>query len=263
MDLEAVARAIRHAESEEIAPRFRRLRDGDVEEKSPGEVVTAADRGCEELLTSLLRDIRDIPVVGEEAAATDPELVERIATSREVWLVDPLDGTANFAAGSTDYAVMVAHVRSGHAAAGWIWRPTTRQMFVAERGAGSYANGVRVHGAPPAASPGTRSGIVKERFLPNEIRTRVLANERRVGRYVPGPNCAGVEYPALVAGDIDFALYWRTLPWDHAPGVLYAEEAGFRALRPDGEDYRCGSNRAGLVIAHRDHCATVRASLLD
>lgn len=99
MDLEAVARAIRHAESEEIAPRFRRLRDGDVEEKSPGEVVTAADRGCEELLTSLLRDIRDIPVVGEEAAATDPELVERIATSREVWLVDPLDGTANFAAG--------------------------------------------------------------------------------------------------------------------------------------------------------------------
>lgn len=263
MDLDAVARAIRHAESQEIAPRFRRLRDGDVEEKSAGEVVTAADRGCEELLASLLRDIRDIPVVGEEATATDPGLVNLVASSPEVWLVDPLDGTSNFAAGSTDYAVMVAHVRSGLAVASWMWQPSTGEMLVAERGSGSYANGARVHGAPPTASPGGLSGIVKQRFLPDEIRTRVLANERRVGTYLPGPNCAGVEYPALVAGEIDFAFYWRSLPWDHAPGVLYAEEAGFRALRPDGGEYRCGSRREGLVIAHRDHCETVRAALLD
>ncbi len=195
IDLEAVSRAIRYAESQEIAPRFRRLRDGDVEEKSPGEVVTAADRGCEEMLTSLLREIR-VAVVGEEAAAADPVLVDLIGSSPEVWLVDPLDGTSNFAAGSTDYSVMVAYLRNGLPVACWMWNPSTSEMFVAERGSGSYANGVRVHGTPPTASLSQLEGVVRQRFLPEDIKTRVLGNEGRFGSYLPGQNCAGVEYPA-------------------------------------------------------------------
>ena len=89
-----------------------------------------------------------------------------------------------------------------------------------------------------------------------------MANEHRFAAHLPGRNCAGIEYPTLVAGDVDFLLYWRTLPWDHAPGVLFAEEAGFRAARPDGTAYRCGDGRHGLVVAHRDVCDDVRIALL-
>lgn len=262
MDIEAVSRAIKFAEAEEIAPRFRTLRDGDVEEKSPGEIVTAADRGCEELLTSLLREIHNVPVVGEEAAAVDPGLVDLIGSSPEVWLVDPLDGTSNFAAGSTDYAAMVAHIRKGSAVASWMWNPAAAQMCVAERGSGAYTNGVRVEGAPPATSLSDLRGVVKRRFLPDDVKAQVAENESRFGGYLPGRGCAGVEYPDLVTGAVDFLFYWRTLPWDHAPGVLFAEEAGFQAVRPDGTEYRCGSSRDGLVVAHRDVCETVGAALL-
>ena len=256
MDLDVVSRAIRFAERQEIAPRFGRLRSGDIEEKSPGEVVTAADRACEALLTLLLRDIRDVPVVGEEAASADPGLFGVIDTAPEAWVVDPLDGTTNFATGSPDYAVMVAHVRHGLAVASWIWIPAVGQMCVAERGAGSYTNGARVQGEP-LASLQQLHGVVKHRFLPDDVAERVVANEHRFAAHLPG-----IEYPTLVAGDVDFLLYWRTLPWDHAPGVLFAEEAGFRAARPDGTAYRCGDGRHGLVVAHRDVCDDVRIALL-
>lgn len=49
---------------------------------------------------------------------------------------------------------------------------------------------------------------------------------------------------------MDFALYWRTLPWDHAPGVLFLEEAGGFAMRPNGSAYRAADHaRSGLLVA--------------
>lgn len=64
-----------------------------------------------------------------------------------------------------------------------------------------------------------------------------------------------------MAGEHAFLVYWRTLPWDHAPGVLLAEEAGCRARRPDGGDYSVGSDAAGLVVAHRSVIDDVRTGL--
>jgi fructose-1,6-bisphosphatase/inositol monophosphatase family enzyme len=95
------------------------------------------------------------------------------------------------------------------------------------------------------------------------------------GRYAPaglgsvaigvlrGRNCAAYEYPAVVSDEQNFVLFWRTLPWDHAPGVLFVEEAGGVAWRLDGTPYTVVDNRYGLLVAQNQYVwDLVRTSLL-
>jgi fructose-1,6-bisphosphatase/inositol monophosphatase family enzyme len=82
-----------------------------------------------------------------------------------------------------------------------------------------------------------------------------------VGRVVPAIGSAGIEYKALVDGSIDFLMYWRTLPWDHAPGSLIVQEAGLYVARLDGEPYRPGDGGAGLLAASPDAAPAVAAQI--
>ncbi len=247
--LAVVAEAIAEAEAAEIAPRFRRLATGDVEEKSPGEVVTAADRACEAVLSRRLAQIADIPIIGEEAVAANPALLDLLGSDTTCWLVDPLDGTANFAAGSPDYAVMVAYVHHGVTTASWIWVPAAREMYIAERGAGAACNGQPVTRPPATLGTGQLTGVIKVRFLPTDVKQRLTQRASEFGPTEPGVNCAGIEYPNIISGATDYILYWRTLPWDHAPGVLLATETGCVGLRPNSTPYEPHSRASGLLVA--------------
>jgi fructose-1,6-bisphosphatase/inositol monophosphatase family enzyme len=110
---DAVADLVREVSAEVIEPRFRLLTEGETRLKEPGEPVTVADEEAEALLTRRLGELLPgVPVVGEEACAADPALRAMLAGER-AWLVDPLDGTANFIAGRPDWAVMVALVEYG------------------------------------------------------------------------------------------------------------------------------------------------------
>src|SRR5689334_7472853 len=108
-----------------VTPRFRMLADHEIAEKSPGEIVTVADREAEQLLHDGLEAL-GIParIVGEEAAAQQPELLDGIGEGL-VWLIDPLDGTANFAAGRSPFGMMVALIEDGVPLAGWILDPVS------------------------------------------------------------------------------------------------------------------------------------------
>jgi fructose-1,6-bisphosphatase/inositol monophosphatase family enzyme len=77
----------------------------------------------------------------------------------------------------------------------------------------------------------------------------VARNAHRFGEIRPGRKCAATEYPDVICGDQHFALYWRALPWDHAPGSLLLTEAGGVARRPDGTEYSPGDQRFGLLAA--------------
>ena len=66
---------------------------------------------------------------------------------------------------------------------------------------------------------------------------------------LPGLCCAGEEYPAVVRGVQNFAVFWRALPWDHAPGVLFLQEAGGKAARFDGSSYRPAEPGYGILAA--------------
>jgi fructose-1,6-bisphosphatase/inositol monophosphatase family enzyme len=249
MQIDDVTGILQEAADVAIVPRFRALTAGQVTEKSPGEVVTVADRDAEDLITPRLRALLDAPVVGEEAAAADPGLVAALREAPAAWVVDPLDGTANFVAGRPQWAVMAALVQGGQTVAAWIVRPADDLVYAAEIGSGTWRNGVRVRRAPAPPSPARMRGVAHTRFLAPDARARVEAARPAFASLGPGASCAGVDYPHLIDGELDFVLFWRTHPWDHAPGTLLLREAGGVALRPDGSGYRPDDDTEGLLNA--------------
>ncbi|MDH6113371.1 fructose-1,6-bisphosphatase/inositol monophosphatase family enzyme [Kitasatospora sp. MAP12-15] len=265
MLIDQVTEILREAAEVAILPRYRALAAGDVVEKTPGEVVTVADRQAEELITRRLRGLLDVPVVGEEAAAASPALVAALREAPAAWLVDPLDGTANFVAGRPEYAVMAALVRHGQTVASWIVQPAEGRSYVAERGSGAWQDGVRLHRPPAPRDPAELRGAALTRFLDPAARAHLEATAHRFAALGPGTKCAGVDYPHLTTGEADFLLYQRTLPWDHAPGVLLLTEAGGTARRPDGTDYRPSDPEAkrGLLIAADPQCWQTVHGLLE
>lgn len=242
-----VAALMREAASRFIMPRYGRLAAHEHEEKAAGEDVTIADRESEAFLTEKLAAL--IPgskVVGEEACAADPAMLDTIGDGA-VWLIDPLDGTTNFKNAKGPFGVMVALLEGGETHGAWILDPRRPRLVHAHRGAGAYVDGDRVHScgsgqAQPVAAISTL-------FLPGEERTEIEA--RAVGRFemVSIPRCAAEQYPRLVLGENDLTLFWRTLPWDHAPGTLFLEEAGGRIARLDGSPYRPASSGDGSLAA--------------
>jgi fructose-1,6-bisphosphatase/inositol monophosphatase family enzyme len=244
---ERVGALMAEAAERAILPRFRALAQNEIEEKSPGELVTVADRQAEAILTAGLAPL--LPgsrVIGEEACAIDPRLIDTLGEGT-VWLVDPLDGTGNFVAGRPTFAVMVALLRDGTTQAAWILDPLSGRLARAELGAGAWIGDHRLQATPQA--PGSRLRGSMGRFMPEEMQTRLAERLSTGAERLPGLMSAGVEYPMVGAGERDFAFYWRTLAWDHAPGVLFVNEAGGKAARPDGSAYHPAIEGNGLLAA--------------
>lgn len=251
-NLEAVAEAIQEVAEETVTRQFRELGANEIEEKAKGEIVTTADRDCEAALTTRLRSILRLPVVGEEASAQHPSLLDVLDSGTSCWIVDPIDGTSNFAAGNPDYAVMVAYLHNGTLTASWIWIPSRHLMYIAEAGNGAIRNRQPLGLPKHPTETHAMTGIIKERYLPDTGRSHLAARRSEIGPTVSGSNCAGIEYPQIAEGAIDYIFYWRTLPWDHAPGALLARETGHVAVRPDGSQYTTSSDRTGLLVAPSD-----------
>jgi fructose-1,6-bisphosphatase/inositol monophosphatase family enzyme len=262
--LERVDALMREVAAEVVLPRFQRLAEHEIAEKGPGDLVTVADRESERLLTERLPAL--LPgsaVVGEEAVAADPTVLDRLQSQGAVWLVDPVDGTANFAAGREPFAMMVALLRGGETVAGWILDPVAGTAAIAERGSGAYLGGVRVT-TPQEERPATAlHGPVSASYLPAEVRTSIAAAAGTVGALLPGRFCAGYEYPAVVRDQQQFIFFWRMNPWDHAAGTLLVEESGGKVAHLDGARYDPTRLRTGTLIAlNASIWQTVRSTLL-
>jgi fructose-1,6-bisphosphatase/inositol monophosphatase family enzyme len=144
---------------------------------------------------------------------------------------------------------MVALLSGGHTVGAWLLDPLTNQLSRAERGSGAYVDGTRL--STSVGSPGAAQlrGAVLKKYMPLELRQQVEQRIPRIEQALPGTRCAGAEYPAIVRETQDFAVFWRTLPWDHAPGALFLTEAGGVAARFDGTPYRASDDITGLVVA--------------
>ncbi|KRE16191.1 inositol monophosphatase [Bosea sp. Root483D1] len=246
LPIEQVSDLLREVAAEVVMPRFRKLAETEVRVKSPGEEVTIADEEAERLLNIRLPEL--LPgsrVIGEEAVSAQPELLQGLGEGT-VFVVDPVDGTANFIKGSPCFSMMVALLREGEPVASWMLSPATGTLHVAERGSGAWINGERVRAGRAPQWNALRGGVLT-RFLPAEITARVQANGRDLAAILPGMHCAGEEYPAIVRGEQHFVVFWRGLPWDHAPGTLFLEEAGGRAARFDGRPYKPAEPGFGIL----------------
>jgi len=259
-----VSNLLREAAATCVMPVFGK-REANSQEKSPGEWVTEADKAGEAFLAPALRSlITGSLVVGEEAASADPTVLDQLSDDGIVWLIDPLDGTSNFASGISPFAIMVALVRNGDTVASWILDPVEDRLSVSEKGSGSWINGQQIKVSEGTPELALMNGAALRRFLPQKLAEHVNAVEGRFANLSLGSKCAGFDYPSIATGAMDFALYWRTLPWDHAPGVLFLQEAGGYASRPDGSNYRAADHaRSGLLVARNEETWTkVNSTLL-
>ena len=250
IDPQAVTEIIAEVARQEILPRFRALRDQDVRRKRSGELVTVADEAAEQELSRRLRDL--LPgsqVVGEESVEADPTILERLTGTDPVWIVDPVDGTGNFAGGSPVFAVMVGLVREAETLAAWIYDPVTECAVTAEQGSGAWMGDKRLRVAT-ADTPKAMSGTLHaSTFAPAETARQVQSRRARVGA-IKSLRCAGHEYLRLAQGTMHFSLFTKLMPWDHVPGTLIQREAGGVAKTLDGALYRATSHKApGLLMA--------------
>ena len=102
---------LREVTQKVILPRYRKLAVHEITAKLVDDVVTVADNESELMLAEGLAKIADLPVVGEEAAFADESVFERL--SGDCWIVDPLDGTRNFARGAAPFGILVAMASGG------------------------------------------------------------------------------------------------------------------------------------------------------
>lgn len=247
-DPSRVADLIRETAAAELLPRFRNLSKDDIRQKRPGDVVTVADVAAEQRLAAgLAKILPGVPVVGEEAVESDPGLLELIGRPGEMcWIVDPLDGTANFAAGKDTFAVIVCLVQNAETVGAWIYDVPRGRMAVALQGEGVTLDGVPVIGPAPAGSP---DGFVGYKVIKAFDTQLPAADRKRLGR-VSTLRCAGAEYLEILSCRAAFSLYRITKPWDHAAGALMMAEAGGASVRFDSSPYGPAQPiNAGIISA--------------
>ncbi len=224
-DVATVAAIIREATEAEILPRFRNLTSSQIREKKPNQLVTEADIEAERVLSRRLTELLPGAVVGEEGIDANPTLMSALERPGPVWVIDPVDGTGNFASGNPRFAVIVALVIDGETVAGWIHDPVPNRTVTALKGQGAWHGDTRLVVAPEAALD-QMAGSVKKKG-------RVAENVLHVARR----GSAAHDYLDLVTGRLHFAHFKKLMPWDHAAGVLIHAEAGGYGAMLDGSAY--------------------------
>jgi fructose-1,6-bisphosphatase/inositol monophosphatase family enzyme len=242
-----VLNLMRRAAQQAILPRFRALGAGEFRDKAIGELVTIADLESEAILSEGLSQILpEATVLGEEAISANPGLASRLGEEL-CWIIDPLDGTNNFARGEGPFGVMVALAQSGEAIAGWILDPLTDRACHAVRGEGAWIDGRRIQATPSGKD---REIVALSSLYGNtENRDALRLHLARHYQVVDIPRCAAAQYPRTAVGENDLTLFGRTLAWDHAAGVVMVAEAGGRVARCDGTPYRVDDDQTGLIVA--------------
>ncbi|HTI01524.1 MAG TPA: inositol monophosphatase family protein [Acidisoma sp.] len=264
-DLRALWALMREAARREILPRFRQFDTCDVRTKSgPLDLVTDADVAAERHITAgIHRLFPGALVVGEEATAADPTLLAKIAGADLAVVVDPVDGTANFAAGLPLFGVMAAVIRNGEIVASVIHDPIGDDAALAVRGIGAWMEApsgkrfdLRVAEAVPLEC---MTGAINWRYMKEPQRSRLLSQLPRFATTWDYRNAAH-EYRLLAQGFAHVAVFARMMPWDHAPGWLIHREAGGYSARLDGSPYTPTETDGGIILApDRDSWDVVRA----
>lgn len=203
---------------------------------SLADIVTEADREVEALIRMRLGAERPGDgFLGEESGGEE-------GTTGITWVVDPIDGTVNYASGIPLYAVSIAAVEGGSdpdrwtALAGVVQSPVVGETFVAARGEGAHLNGARLRIAEPGPAgallatgfgydPSTHAGD-----LATVGRVMPIARDLRRG------GSAATDLAYVAAGRLDGYFERGLQPWDFAAGALLVQEAGGVFVRPEGRD---------------------------
>ena len=219
------------------------------------DIVTDADLESEQLIRDWLHAaFPEHGILGEEGGATGDRL------DGFWWLVDPLDGTTNYAHRFPFYSVSIALQAGAETLLGVVYDPSRDELFVAERGQGATLNGapIRVSGQRDLASALVSTGFPYDR---DKIHRATVAFERVSMRVqaVRRAGSAALDLCYVACGRFD--SYWEFViqPWDIAAGVLLVQEAGGTVTKVDGSPFTvtCGEVLATNGVLYPDVLALV------
>ncbi len=226
------------------------LRGGAVERKPDGSEVTAADRACETLVRAhLTAAFPGDAVLGEEQADDAARL-----TGRRLWIVDPIDGTRDYAAGGPDWAVQLALAIDGRLALGVVVLPAQGALL-----AGGPGLGVQVEGLPAQPAPPHHDVLLTSKGTRDYARLDALAAALPDFRWERS-SCVGAKIARLWCGDGDVYLHpYPINEWDSAAPAAVALACGWAATDLRGAALAFNQPRPlgpGLAISRRaDHHA--------
>ena len=225
----------------------------DIREKAQrGDLVTAADRASEALIAARLRAaFPRSSILGEEGTAHRGESDER-------WIVDPLDGTTNYAHGYPLYCVSIAYERGGEMLAGVVYAPELDELYAAQRGSGAACNGERI---VVSATGRVADALVCTGFMPTgyERNAAAFAALSRRAQAVRRDGAAALDLAFTAIGRFDAFWEFDLHPWDVAAGALLVREAGGAVSAIDGSpfDVERPSVLATNGLVHREMLASL------
>lgn len=244
----------RRAGQDIVMPHFRQLHATEVETKSSlTDLVTVADKASEAYITHAILDtFPEWEVVGEEAVAEDPSTTDKIATADTCVIIDPIDGTWNYAHGLSEFGIILAVVKKGVTCFGLLYDPVNDDWVYANKGEGSFFQRTDMDEKGKMQRPRHAPLSLK---MPEQAEcdlTKLMAimsvssykGQRKQDFALKAtsfvrvnnlPSCPA--YRQIAQGHFHFSLTYKMLPWDHAAGVLVHTETGGICRLLDGSEY--------------------------
>ncbi|MBF0170062.1 MAG: inositol monophosphatase [Nitrospinae bacterium] len=193
----------------------------EVRHKGAIDLVTEADVACEKAIVAIIREsFPDHAVVGEEGGAS--------GDSPFKWIIDPIDGTTNFAHGFPVYCASVGFEANGELAVGAVYDPTRDELFAATVGKGAMLNGAPIK----VSEVGELEQALLATGFPYAIRTTNVTNIPQFERFamraqaIRRPGAAALDLCYVACGRLDGFWEYHLHPWDMAAGALLVKEAG-------------------------------------
>ena len=213
-----------------------------VSEKATQDLVTEADVQAEKKISQIISNtFPNHQILGEEGGAAGGDDADSL------WVVDPLDGTNNFAHGIPQYCVSIAYYHKGKACVGVILDPNRNELFHAVHRQGSFLNGVSIS---TSAATTLQQSIVATGFHYDrgELITKTLASIEQLFqinvRGVRRLGSAALDLAWVACGRLEGYFEYKLSPWDYAAGVLLVTEAGGDALDKSGQPIELQSGGA-------------------
>jgi len=219
--------------------RYRFMSPLSVDLKGDKNLVTEVDRESERLIVDhLLASFPDDTILAEEG-----EYLRRSGSRR--WVIDPLDGTTNYAHGFPWFCVSIALEADGEIVVGVIHNPVYGELFTAVKGGGAFLNGrgIRVSQRSPLKNCLLATGFPYDCAIDPVNNFDNFIAFQRAARGIRRAGAAALDLAAVAAGRLDGFWELKLKPWDVAAGILIVREAGGMVTGFDGETYSIFNNR--------------------
>ncbi|OJI07385.1 hypothetical protein BK004_01485 [bacterium CG10_46_32] len=196
--------------------------DFDVAEKEPGQLITLADTDADAVIHAMLRKT-GYPILSEESADDFVRL-----QAERVWIIDPLDGTADFVEKTGEFSIMIALIENHEPIIGVVYAPATDTLYVAEKGKGAFCcthgGWNQIYVSNTAQMPSAKAVTSRHHFTEEEHN---ILDALEVGEFIQ-KGSAGLKIADIAQGSADFyfTLTNQIKQWDTAAGYCILAEAG-------------------------------------